>query len=836
MIITRKRPWASGMLALSLTPGAALAAQGAAQVAESGPVIVVTAPSAGDATLLEDTPANAQVLRGDPLTGQGHATLADLLDASLGSVSLSNGSGSPYQSDVSYRGFQATSLLGSPTGLSVWLDGVRMNEAFGGNVNWDLIPMNALAAVEVLPGSNPLFGLNTLGGSLVLVPRNGADNGGIGATLEVGAFGRHAMRGEAGGRLAGLGADWFVAGNLDAQDGYRDYSNQVVRQLYGKLRWHRGATNVDLSTIWASTNLHGTQALPLSMLARPQMAYTWPDYVANRQLIINLKAATELARALRLSGNLYVRHSTAYSLNSNAGEADACGDTRDCTSSAVGGSALDLYQANPYAAGTPAYAAFTPYGGALPIHDYTSNINASLAYSYTGQTVFGGNLLFDIDRSLGGLDNDLNLGGSFETARIDYTQNTVLAQLVGYQTVPMAWNAQYGSAAGFEGSALIGNVALASRNDALNLFLRDMLKPTRTLSLSGSLAFTVTRVRLAGANSTFLGADGGYSWTGADWQTFYNPAYLGAQYWDGSSLATAAAPAGGVAGPEIAPLSGVHSYRRLNPAVGLAWNPARGAGVFASYTEAMRAPTAIELACADPSRPCALPTGFNGDPNLAAVIAKTLEVGTRGKWGHFGWNASLYRTRLSTDIQFIYTSSGLGYFANVGQSERRGAEVSLNADLARVHLGLSYGLVRATYLTGFVDASGDMVSPGSRIPGIAGQSLKLRATYAPSKAVMVGANVIAVGAQYAHGDEANRYAPVPGYALVNLDGHVEVRSGVALYAHVTNLFDRHYATFGVMGSNIYTGADEQFRTPAPGRGFMLGVRLGGGRDAAGDSD
>ena len=97
--------------------------------------IIVTAPSGGDTIMLADSPVNAQVLSGDVLTHQHHANLADLLDSALGSVTLSNGTGSPYQSDVSYRGFAATSLPGSPTGLSVWLDGVRMNEPFGSIVN-----------------------------------------------------------------------------------------------------------------------------------------------------------------------------------------------------------------------------------------------------------------------------------------------------------------------------------------------------------------------------------------------------------------------------------------------------------------------------------------------------------------------------------------------------------------------------------------------------------------------------------------------------------------------------------------------------------------------------
>lgn len=828
------------LLCATCMTGAGLAS--ASAVAQTGPAwadeIIVTAPSASDTIRLRDDPDNAQVLKGDALTRQGHANLADLLNANLGSVSISNGTGSPYQSDVSYRGFQATSLLGSPTGLSVYLDGVRMNEPFGSIVNWDLIPMNALAGVEVLPGSNPLFGLNTLGGALVLTTKNGADSRGGAVTVEGGSFNRRAVNAEAGGTLAGKALDWFVAGTIDRQDGYRWYTDTDVKQLYGKLRWHGVGTNVELDAIWADTALDGTQSLPLSMLGNPKQAYSWPDNVANRQLVLNVKGDVRLAASLRLSGNLYYRRSDARSSNSNASNDAGCFDgTLACADSAPNGTALDLYQSNPFAVGTARNGNFAPYAGSLPIHDYTGAINTTLVLSDVRQESFGGNALLDLDRALMGLDHDINLGGSFETATIAYDQNTWLAYLVNYQTVAMPWNLAYGSAGGFRGSPLVDSVGVSSRNTAFNLFLRDMVHLTDRLSVTGSLSYTATQVSLAGVNSRYLGDNGGFSWAGVGGQTWYNPDYIGASSWDtsassASSLVTASIPVGGVAGPEVVALGGSHRYQRLNPAIGLAWNPLRQAGLFAGYSEAMRAPTAIELACADPAMPCALPTGFNGDPDLRAVVAHTIEIGGRGALGKwFSWNAALYRTRLDSDIQFIYAPSGLGYFANVGQTERKGFELGVSADWPGLHLAASYGYVDASYRSSFTDANGDVVMPGSHLPGIPAQSFKLRAVYAPGKAVTLGASLIAVSSQYAHGDEANVSGAVPGYALVNCDAHVTARPGLELFADITNLFDRRYATFGVMGTNVYTASDEQFRTPAPGRAFVLGLRYGFGHVA-----
>jgi outer membrane receptor protein involved in Fe transport len=813
-------------LGLACAPGALAAVPDA-----EPPPIIVTAPSGSDTITLTDSPVNVAVLSGEALARQHHADLADALDSALGSVSLSNGTGSPYQSDLAYRGFAASSLPGSATGLSVWLDGVRMNEPFGSIVNWDLIPVGAIAGVEVLPGANPLFGLNTLGGALVLTTKNGASHGGLGLTVQGGSFGRRAVLGEAGGTFADKNLDWFVLGNFDDQNGYRQYSPSRVGQGYGKLRWRGSVSHAELGVIWADTALHGTQSLPPELLGTPQVAYTWPDAVANRALVINLKADSRLSGAVRISGNVYFRRSNSQSVNSNASLGDACtGGAFACTALAPGGTAIDLFAQNPFAGQAD-------YGGGLPIHDFTGAINTTLIASRTAQTTFGGNGLIDVDTTVAGLVNDLNLGGSFESAQVTYGQTTSLGQLIATQVVAQPWNLLYGNSAGFRGSPLINAVAVASHNQAANLFVRDLLKLTARLSVTASLSYTRTQISLAGTSTTTLDPAGRFAWTGADGALYYNRSYLGAQTWDARSgtLVAVAAPPGSVPGPEIAPVSGGHVYHRFDPAIGLAWNPATQIGLFANYGEAMRAPTAIELACADPARPCALPTGFNGDPALAAVVAQSLEAGLRGAVGrHVTVNAAVYRTRVANDIQFIYTPSGLGYFANLGRTVRQGFELGLSADWAGLHLSASYGHVVATYRDSFVDANGDKVAPGNRISGIPAQAFKLRATWQATRTLALGANLVATAGQYAHGDEANTNPAVPGYAVVHADVQFAPSPRLVLFARVTNLFDVHYATFGVLGGDIYTGTGAQFRTPAAGRALLGGVTYQLGKRHRGD--
>ena len=193
--------------------------------------------------------------------------MADLLNDNIGSVSVSNGTGNPYQNDINYRGFQATSVLAAPVGISVYFDGVRLNEAFGSLVNWDLIPMNAIARVALIPGSNPVFALNTLRGAIVLGTKNGRDNSEQSVNLKIGSLQRRTLSFEGGGMANGH-ADYFMAGNFDKQDGCRQHSGGDVQQLFGKVRWRGDGnkTEVQLSLTLAYMKFSGTQGLSLNSM------------------------------------------------------------------------------------------------------------------------------------------------------------------------------------------------------------------------------------------------------------------------------------------------------------------------------------------------------------------------------------------------------------------------------------------------------------------------------------------------------------------------------------------------------------------------------------------
>lgn len=709
-------------------------AENKAEVMELGTIEVVsTTPLPSLGTPLNQVPSNVQVGSSKQISQQESLNLAEFMDNNLGSVNTSNSVGNPYQMDVSYRGFTASPILGSAIGLSVFLDGVRFNEPFGDIVNWDLISTNAIGSINLIPGSNPLFGLNTLGGALAVNTKSGSSFPGVKATVSAGSWGRRAAEFEAGGEDKSHNLDYFVAGNIFHEDGWRDHSSIDVRQIFSKVGWHDDKSDLDLSVALADNTMEGTQSLPLSMLNNPKQAYTWPDFIKNKLAMISLKGSHFITDDKLVAGNVYYRMSNANSFNSNA----------------------------------------------------QSLTDASNVISKTNQDGFGGSLQFSLLANLMGHKNQFTVGGSADFGRVTYSQDKLLANLFNFRIITEPSN------------ILQGNVRLKTSSDYYGLYATDNFSINNQLNMTLSGRYNVAKVDLSGSSDP-----------------------------DGT-------------GTDIGSLNGNHEFKRFNPAIGFNYNPSKNLGFYAGYDEGMRAPTPVELSCADPARPCSLPTGFNSDPNLAMVVAKTWEGGVRGKLSqNVSWNAGVYSTLTSNDIQFIASpnSQVRGYFQNVGETQRRGLELGLSGKFDKLTLAANYGFVDATYQSAFLVGSGSNsatmadgsinVLKGDRIPGIARQTLKIRAAYDIAPTWDVGGNIIFASGQYAHGDENNQdiNGMIPGYAVLNLDTHYVINQNWKVFAKVNNVFDKEYATFGQLGRNIYAGGnDEQFRTPAAPRAGWIGV-------------
>ena len=735
------RRYGSGLACLLLATSSW--ADNPAEVLELAQVEVVgTTPLPGSGVNLRKLPANAQIFTSTELRQQRNGSLVDFLERNATGISLNAAQGNRYQTDVNFRGFAASPLLGTPQGISVFFDGVRINEPFGDAVNWDLIPASAISSIQLIPGSNPAFGLNTLGGAIAVYSKSGASEyparPGGSITLSGGSFGRGTLTLETGGKTGPW--DWFVTSNDATEHGWAEHNASLVRQLFAKVGWQDDRTDIDISFGGANNRLEGNQTLPLSF-TDIRKAYTYPDENRNRAGFVALKASHAVTDTLLLSGNAYLRRFRNRNVSSNVND-DADGND-----------------------------------GAQATNDS----------SLIEQTSFGAGLQLTYTQAIAGVSHKATFGASVDRGRARFTRTSQDA----------SFTADRGT---------IGTSPFETTTDSdsttrhLGLFVADSidLDPRWTLTLAGR----------------FNRADTSIS--------------------DRSGTA-----------PQ---LNGSHRFARFNPAAGLNFNPTSELTVYTSYNEGMRAPTAIELTCADPNAPCTLPNNFLADPSLKKIVARTVETGARGKLeGGMNWSAAVFRTDLHDDLQFV-SSNGVavnaGYFQNVGTTRRQGIELGGAGRLGPIDLTLRYSFIDATFQSGFsenspsnssADANGAItVRRGDYIPSIPRHSLKLRAELQPAPAWHIAATAQVASAVHARGDENNvdTHGRVPGYAFVNVDTRFQLTETLQLFARVDNLFNRRFANFAILGDNVFTGPAQRFDAANPraeqfrGYGAPRGAEIG----------
>ena len=166
----------------------------------------------------DKVPANVQTLSAADFDKTTTPDLLNALSRSLPGIALSDQTGNEFQRDINYRGFMSSPVIGTPQGLAVYQNGVRINEVFGDVVNWDFIPENAIAQMTLVP-SNPVYGLNAIGGALSFAMKNGFTYQGAEGELSGGSYGRIGTSVQAGGQVGNLSG--YVAADAIDDSGWR---------------------------------------------------------------------------------------------------------------------------------------------------------------------------------------------------------------------------------------------------------------------------------------------------------------------------------------------------------------------------------------------------------------------------------------------------------------------------------------------------------------------------------------------------------------------------------------------------------------------------------------
>jgi outer membrane receptor protein involved in Fe transport len=293
-----------------------------------------------------------------------------------------------------------------------------------------------------------------------------------------------------------------------------------------------------------------------------------------------------------------------------------------------------------------------------------------------------------------------------------------------------------------------------------------------------------------------------------------------------------------------------YTFGRFNPAAGITFSPSPALNVYAGYSEGSRAPTSIELGCADPDRPCKLPNAMAGDPPLDQVVTRTIEAGVRGGTSpnsRTRWTLGFFTAENANDILFVSSSqSGFGSFKNVGDTRRQGVELSLSSRVRRVAFGAGYTYLDAAYQSavtfgGSGNSTNDTaeagargldgvieVRPGDKIPMAPAHTLKAYAEIETSARLSLNLDLVAASGSYARGNENNLHEPDgtyylgPGatsaYGVMNLGLRYRLTKPLEVVAQINNLFDHHYTTASQLGPTGFTSAGTFIARPLPAVG------------------
>ncbi len=294
-------------------------------VTELPPVEVIGAsPLIGSGIDRNTVPAETQVLDSNDLKRQGTPDLLGSLNQQVGGVSLDSASGNPFQPTFFYHGFAASGLQGTPQGLAVYVNGVRFNQPFGDTVDWDLIPDIAIDKVN-LEGSNPVFGLNALGGAVNVQLKNGFTWQGFEADISGGSFGQ--IQGEFQyGKQAG-NASTYVAGTVLHQNGWRDLQSTDLQNVYGDVGWRSDRAELHLNITAAHSVLNGPGTSPVELLAAdPSAQFTAPNQISNQYAAVSLNGTVDVTDTTSIQALVYYRYFLQRVTNGNAPNDTPCND------------------------------------------------------------------------------------------------------------------------------------------------------------------------------------------------------------------------------------------------------------------------------------------------------------------------------------------------------------------------------------------------------------------------------------------------------------------------------------------------------------------------------
>ncbi len=719
-----------------------------AQQAAGAPVtlpdidVVGTTPLLGSGIDRDRVPQATQVLTSQDIDRTNVPSLTGALLDNIPSATVTDVSGNMFQPDILFRGFAASPVAGTAQGLAVYVNGARFNDPFGDTVNWDLIPSIAIDTLNV-EASNPVFGLNALGGSVNVQLKNGFTFQGGDATGYGGSFDRESGILEFGRQLGDFAI--YGAGEITHDGGYRQTQSSDIYRLYTDLGYRHDDLEIHLSIDAADNTLGNPGASPVQELyAHPTGIFTGPNAVFNKYVSVNLNGSYALNDTTTVQALAYYETLTQRVTNGATQDGGPCSPPNGLFCNNDGSVATTFHnQPIPDFLNGGVYSALVLEG--LEAHSYGASAQATNESTILGHknhltvgaSFDGGDSVFNANTLLGGFSND---GTQLFVGPPDY----ILVQPgQGIQPVKVATVTRY-----------------------YGLFAADVLTLAQGLDLSLNGRFNNAEIDTHDKLGTVLSGQHSYN--------RFNPS-AGLTY-------------------EITPALQVYgSYSEANRAP----TPTE-----LSCSSAANPCSLLNFFIGDPDLKQVVARTFEG--GLRGRLPDLL--GGRFAWSADYFHTKdrddlIFQTALNNPNIAFYTNAGStlrqGAEANLHYDSAR-----LHVVLGYAFTDATYQspLLLGSASNPFADVNGnEHVIPGDRIPGIPQHRGTAVLDYKITERWTVGGNAVLTSNQERFGDEANLGKPVGGYAVVNFDTSYRISDNVTVFGLINNLTNQRYGTYGTYG-------------------------------------
>jgi iron complex outermembrane receptor protein len=730
--------------------------------------LIITAPSPliGTGIDRDKVPARTDVLTSGDVAREGAPNALQALQDQVGGVTLDSASGNPYQPTLLYHGFEASPLQGTPQGLAVYLNGIRFNQPFGDTVNWDLIPDLAINRINV-EGSNPVFGLNALGGSINVQLKNGFTYHGGELVLAGGSFGQAQAQAQYGVQSQDGSQSLYFAGTALHSDGWRDLQSSDIYNMYADAGFRGDRAEVHVSVTAANTVLNGPGTAPVQLLqVDPQAQFTAPNLIANKYLQLSLSGTYDVTDTLSVQLQTYYANFEQRVVNGNAANDGPCNDGSGLLCNGGGVS--------------------TSRGGVLIPDFLAGGPYSELDTQTTTTNAYGASVQATSTDTLLGFDNHLVGGFSFDGGQTDFGATSFLGGLTALDRVFA------GPGVAIDEPGVNVPVRVAVTNAYYGAFATDTLNLTPALALTLSGRFNAAEID--------LNDQGGGTLTGQHSYNRFNPA-AGLTYKLTPWLTAYAGYSEANRAPTPAELSCAGPNDSCSLANFFVGDPdlkqvvARTveAGVRGSFPAAPDLKLSYNLGV------------FHTNLDDDIIFINSVTLG-RAYFANVGQTR-----RQGADAGLQLKTSRLLAYANYTYTDAT----------------YQSGFVEGGGSNPAADANGNLtVQPGARLPGIPAHQVKLGAQYQLTDKWTVGATGVYSSGAYLFGDEANLTPKLPSYFVMNLNTSYQVTPHVQLFGLVQNVTDQRYYTYGTF-SPVGSVPIAQAPNATDPRSYSLAAPIGG---------